>query len=224
MRGVTVDPEKKTLTAEGGALWEDVDLAAAKYGLGAVGGTVNHTGIGGLTLGGGYGYLSPKYGLVIDNLLEVELVLADGKIVTASENGNQDLFWGARGAGAAFGIATSFVYQAHDQKNDVWGGLLVFPPTQLGEVVAFANHVLEAPQGEKLMMIAFGTPPPAFQPAITAVIFYNGSEEEGKSFYEPLLKLGPLADMTAVMPYHAANTMLNPAMGPGLRRTMKGML
>jgi len=94
MRGVSVDPEKKTATVQGGALWEDVDLALAKHGLATVGGTVNHTGVGGLTLGGGYGFLSPKYGLAIDNLLSVELVLADGKIVTASASENPDLFWG----------------------------------------------------------------------------------------------------------------------------------
>jgi FAD/FMN-containing dehydrogenase len=117
MRGVSVDTEKKTVTAQGGAWWEDVDAAATKYGLACVGGTVSHTGIGGLTLGGGYGFLSGEHGLVVDNLLEVEYVLADGTIVTASEKENQDLFWAARGAGAGFGVATRFTYRAHDQKN-----------------------------------------------------------------------------------------------------------
>jgi len=102
--------------------------------------------------------------------------------------------------------------------------MLIFSPAQLAEVVAFANHVLEAPQGEKLMLVGFGAPPPAYQPVIMAVTFYNGSEEEGKKFYEPLLKLGPLADMTTTMPYSSVNSMLNAAMGPGLRRTMKGRL
>lgn len=100
---------------------------------------MNHTGVGGLTLGGGYGWLTPKFGLVIDNLLEVELVLADGNIVTASEIENQDLFWAAKGAGSAFAVATSFVYQAHDQRGDIWGGMLVFPPTQIPEIVSFAS-------------------------------------------------------------------------------------
>jgi FAD/FMN-containing dehydrogenase len=222
MRIVTVDVEKKTVTAQGGALWEHVDAELAKYGLGAVGGTVNHTGIGGLTLGGGYGYLSPRYGLTIDNLLSVELVLANGKIVTASETENKDLFWAVRGAGAAFGVVTSFTYQAHDQNNDVWGGMLVFPPPLLAEVMAFANTILEGPQGDKVMLVGFGAPPPAHQPVIMAIVFYNGSEEEGKAFYEPLLKLGPLANMTTVMPFSSANSMLNPAMFAGLRRTMKG--
>lgn len=224
MRGVTVDPTKKTISAQGGALWADVDAEAAKYGLGAVGGTVNHTGVGGLTLGGGYGFLSPRFGLTIDNLLEVELVLADGKIVIASDKENQDLFWAVRGAGAAFGVATKFVYQGHDQKNEVWGGMLIFPPTLIAEVVAFANTVLAPPEGDKLMVVGYGAPPPAFQPVIMAVVFYNGSEEEGKKFYEPLFSLGPLADMTSVMPYPMVNSMLNAAMVPGIRRAMKGEL
>jgi FAD/FMN-containing dehydrogenase len=224
MRQVTVDPTKKTITAQGGALWADVDTEASKYCLGAVGGTVNHTGIGGLTLGGGYGFLSPRFGLTIDNLLEVEVVLADGKIVTASNTENQDLFWAMRGAGAAFGVATKFVYQAHDQKNDVWGGMLIFPPTMVAEVVAFANTVVQPPEGDKLIVVVYGAPPPAFQPMVMTIVFYNGSEAEGRKFYEPLLSLGPLADMTTVMPWPAVNTMLNAAMVPGIRRTMKGEL
>ena len=99
MRGVTIDPEAQTITAEGGTIWEDVDSAAAKHGLATVGGTVNHTGVGGLTLGGGYGYLTGKYGLTIDNLLSVEVVLASGEAVTASKDTNADLFWAVRGAG-----------------------------------------------------------------------------------------------------------------------------
>jgi FAD/FMN-containing dehydrogenase len=119
MRKAEVDPAQKTITAQGDALWADVDEAAAEHGLATVGGTVNHTGIGGLTLGGGYGWLTGAYGLTIDNLLEAELVLADGSIVTASHTENEDLFWAVRGAGACFGVATKFVYRAHEQKNQI---------------------------------------------------------------------------------------------------------
>lgn len=97
MRDVKVDPEKRLVYAQGGALWEDVDKATTVHGLVSVGGTVNHTGLGGLITGGGFGYLTGQYGLVIDNLQEVAMVVADGRIVKASENENPDLFWGIRG-------------------------------------------------------------------------------------------------------------------------------
>ena len=97
MRHVKVDPEKRLVYAQGGALWEDVDKATTAYGLVSVGGTINHTGLGGLITGGGFGYLTGQYGLVIDNLQEVTMVVADGRIVKANENENPDLFWGIRG-------------------------------------------------------------------------------------------------------------------------------
>ncbi|KAL8695895.1 MAG: hypothetical protein Q9224_003092, partial [Gallowayella concinna] len=117
MRTVNVDTVSKTITAQGGCLWVDVDTAAGEHGLATVGGTINHTGIGGLTLGGGYGWLSGQYGLVIDNLISVDMVLADGRNITVSATENEDLFWAIRGAGQSFGVATSFTYRAYDQPN-----------------------------------------------------------------------------------------------------------
>jgi len=222
MRSVTVDPVKKAITAQGGALWSDVDDAAAAHDLATVGGTVNHTGIGGLTLGGGVGWLTSAYGLTIDNLLEVEIVLADGKILRASEAENADLFWAVRGAGACFGVVTEFVYKAHELKNPVYGGFLVFPPPMIAQVFEFANRQMENHDGKHGMAIAFGCPPPAFQPVVLAGVFYNGSEEEAKRFFAPLLELGPLAAHTAMMPYPAINTVFNPVMTHGDRKTTKG--
>ena len=222
MRAVTVDPENKTITAQGGALWSDVDAAGHEHGLATVGGTVNHTGIGGLTLGGGYGWLTNAYGLTIDNLLEVEFVLADGTIVTASETNNPDLFWAARGAGACFGVATSFTYKAYDQKNPVWAGTLVFPPTAIAGVVEFANQQIEMTTGKDTVVIGFGAPPPAFQPCVMTAVFYNGPENEAKELFQPLFELGPLAEMTSTMPYPALNTMFNPMTQHGGRKSMKG--
>ena len=106
MRKVEIDPLTKTAKVQGGCIWQDVDDAAGDYGLAMVGGTVNHTGVGGLTLGGGYGWLSGRYGLTIDSLLQVQIVLADGSIKTASKDENPDLFWAVRGAGHAFGVVT----------------------------------------------------------------------------------------------------------------------
>jgi FAD/FMN-containing dehydrogenase len=155
---------------------------------------------------GGYGYLTGKAGLVIDNLLEVEMVLADGRIVTASDIENPELFWAARGAGASFGVATKFIYQAHEQKGLVWGGILVFPKAQLEGVVAFANTVFNPEQeGKATILLVFGAPPPALKPVIMAGVFFNGEEKAAKEFYKPLLNLGPLADMTSAMPYSEAN-------------------
>lgn len=105
INSVTVDPAQKTVTFGGGCRWSQVDEACAEHGLGTVGGTVNHTGVGGFILGGGMGWLTPKYGLTIDNLLNTEVVLADGRIVNASENENEDLFWALRGAGQNFGVS-----------------------------------------------------------------------------------------------------------------------
>ncbi|TVY40090.1 FAD-linked oxidoreductase [Lachnellula subtilissima] len=222
MRGVIVDAEKKTATAQGGALWGDVDSELGKHGLVAVGGTVNHTGVGGLTLGGGYGFLTGQYGLVIDNLLEVELVLADGSVVTASESQNPDIFWAARGAGRNFGVAVSFTYQAHEHKNLVWGGILVFPKERLTEIVDAANHIYEVGESRQAMTVAFVAPPPAHQPAIMVLTFFDGAENEAKAFFDPLLSLKPLINTTGPMPYSSANTMLNESMPYGFRRRMTG--
>jgi hypothetical protein len=222
MRKVVVDPEKKTITAQGGALWADVDTAAAEHGLATVGGTVNHTGIGGLTLGGGYGWLTSARGLAIDNLLEVEFILADGSIVTASETENPDLFWAVRGAGPCFGVATSFTYKAYDQKNQVWAGILIFPPPALAGVIDFANQQLQSDNDNAAMVAGFGAPPPAMQPCILCPVFYNGPEEEAKEFFKPLFELGPIADMTGMKPYPALNAMINPMAAHGGRKSWKG--
>ncbi|KAA8572580.1 hypothetical protein MFRU_003g02310 [Monilinia fructicola] len=221
MRGATVDPEAMTITVQGGALWEDVDNAAAEYGLATVGGTVNQTGVGGLTLGGGYGYLSGQYGLVIDNLLSVQIVLADGQIKTVSERENAELFWAVRGAGAAFGVATEFVLRAYKQENLVWGGMLAFPPDNLTAILTCANHVIKVSKGEATIMVGFSTPQPD-QQCIMVVVVYNGAEEPAKRLFEPILRLDPLLDTTAMIPYPAVNAFHNPFIPPGARRTMKG--
>ncbi|KAB8292334.1 hypothetical protein EYC80_008075 [Monilinia laxa] len=222
MRNVTVDPLTKSALCQGGCLWADVDNAASTHGLAAVGGTVNHTGVGGLTLGGGYGYLTPKYGLVIDNLLEAEIVLADGRIVTCSPHQEPDLFWAIRGAGIGFGVATSFTYRLHPQPNRVWGGMLIYPREKLEKIVEFANTIVALTEERALILLGFGAPPPAFKPAIVLPIFYNGSEAEAHAYYKPLFDLEPLADMTKEMDYVEANTMINEPMAHGFRRNMKG--
>lgn len=222
MRGVKVDPEAMTITVQGGALWEDVDNSAAEHGLATVGGTVNQTGVGGLTLGGGYGYLSGAYGLVIDNLLSAQMVLANGQITTVSESQNPELFWAIRGAGAAFGVATEFVFRAYKQENLVWGGMLAFPTDQLPTILECANNVIKVSKGEATIMVGFSTPQPDLQPYILTVVFYNGPEQSAKTLFEPILKLDPVLNTTAMIPYPAVNAFHNPYIPDGARRTMKG--
>lgn len=123
-------------------------------------GTVNHTGVGGLTLGGGFGWLSGKYGLTIDNLLSAELVLADGKVLRVSKHDNPDLFWAIRGCGSSFGICTEFIFQAFSEPNPVWGGLMAFSPEKMEQVVNFGNkfHDIATDQASFILGCAVSIP------------------------------------------------------------------
>lgn len=222
MREVTVDPVSKTIKAQGGCLWVDVDEAAWEHGLATVGGTVNHTGIGGLTLGGGYGWLSGMHGLVIDNLIAVQMVLADGSIVTASESENSDLFWAVRGAGHAFGVIVEFTYRAHPQESSVWAGLLAFPPNNLETFVTASNQVIAASQGDSGLMLCFTQLPRGSPPVVIAVVYFNGPAAAAEKFFAPVLDLGPVLNTTAEIPYPELNAMINPANTHGERKIFKG--
>ena len=199
-----------------------MDRAAGEHGLATVGGTVNHTGIGGLTLGGGYGWLSGKYGLVIDNLLAVQMVLADGSIVTASDSENSDLFWAVRGAGQAFGVTVEFTYRAHEQKNPVWGGLLMFPASKAEAVAEASNQVFAAQTEDNGFFLGIANPPPTFQPVVLIVVYHNGPASEGESVYRPFLDLQPVVNTAAAIPYSMLNGVINSAAGHGGTKVVKG--
>jgi FAD/FMN-containing dehydrogenase len=124
MKGIRADPVKRTVHAQGGALWKDLDRETQAFGLATTGGTVNDTGIAGLTLGGGLGWLTGKYGLSCDNLVSADVVTADGRFLTASATQNPDLFWGLRGGSGNFGVVTSFEYQLHPV-TQLLGGMLI---------------------------------------------------------------------------------------------------
>ena len=132
MNYVRVDPKKKTVLAGGGALWRDVDHATHAFGLAVPAGIISTTGVAGLTLGGGIGYLTRRYGLTIDNLLAVEMVLADGRLVTASAKEHSDLFWAVRGGGGNFGVVTSFLFKAQPVHTD-YGGPMLWPMEDAAE-------------------------------------------------------------------------------------------
>lgn len=223
MRAVSISENKKTITAQGGALWSDVDTTAAKHGLATVGGTVNHTGIGGLTLGGGYGWLSGKYGLVIDNLLSATVVLADGRIVVTSESSNPDLFWAIRGGGQSLGVAVEFVYRAYEQRDPVWGGLLIFTMDSLETIVTFANKVATTSNGEAAILMGITAPPPLNGAVgIVVLCFYHGPPADAENYFAPILVANPIMNTTGPMPYEALNAMANPLATHGDRKTMVG--
>ena len=222
MRRVVVDPSTKTARVQGGCIWEDVDHAAAKHGLATVGGTVNHTGVGGLTLGGGYGWLSGRYGLTVDNVLGVQMVLADGSVQDTSEVKNPDLFWAARGAGWCFGVAAEFTFQLHDQPDPVYGGTLIFPGDKLKQVVDFANHFVEEGTGDSSVMMALGIKADQGKPIVIVPLFHNGSKEEGETIFKPLFDLEPMVNDVHERPYVEMNTLVNPGNRRGSRRCSKG--
>ncbi|KAL4783756.1 hypothetical protein BJX76DRAFT_368116 [Aspergillus varians] len=224
MNHVSVNTASKTVTVGGGAIWKDVDEAAAAHGLAAVGGTVNHTGVGGLTLGGGYGWLSGMYGLTIDNLLSATVVLANGEIVRASCDENADLFWGLRGAGYNFGVVVDFTFQAHDQTTPVYAGLLAYTPDQVESIIDILNSLLlDSPDPRSGAICVFAQPPGAPVPMVNVLVFYNGTNEEGESRFADLLSLGPVANMVSMIPYSQVNSLQNPMATYGDRKSFKGV-
>ncbi|KAJ5807948.1 FAD linked oxidase N-terminal [Penicillium riverlandense] len=223
MKEVTVDTGKKTITAQGGATWKDVDETGAAHGLAAVGGTVNHTGVGGLTLGGGYGWLSGQYGLTIDNLLSAQVVLADGTLVTASTTENTDLFWGLRGAGYNFGVVVSFTYQGYDQADPVYAGILGFMPEKLEGVMDQLNVTLASPDARSGAICIFAQAPDGSGPMIVVICFYNGPREDGQKQFAGLLALEPILNTLDMVPYSVVNTLQNPQATYGDRKLFKGI-
>ncbi|GAB1213012.1 hypothetical protein ATERTT37_002161 [Aspergillus terreus] len=223
MNKVTVHADSKTLTVQGGAVWKDVDEKAAEHGLATVGGTVNHTGVGGLTLGGGYGWLSGLYGLTIDNLLSATVVLADGRVVTASATENADLFWAVRGAGYNFGVVVDFVFQAYEQTNPVYAGLVSFTPDKLEAVVDQLNALMSPPDPRAGAICILAPPPGAPVPMVNVIVYYNGTRAEGETHYKGLLALGPVVNMIDMIPYSLLNSLQNPMATYGGRKVLKGV-
>ncbi|KAF6825448.1 FAD binding domain protein [Colletotrichum musicola] len=223
LRSVAVDPETQLVSFGGGCTWADVDATAWAHGLATVGGTVSHTGVGGLILGGGQGLLSGLHGLAVDCLIEAEVVLADGSIVTASETENPDLFWALRGAGASFGVVTKFVSRAFPQGR-VWSGALAYPASKLPDLVSWANGFVEAMDGRQFAIMGFTyAPPPASIPIVVVQPFHDGTEREAKEeLFKGLFDAGPLMDLTSEMDYPAANMLVDETQGPGARRLTGG--
>jgi FAD/FMN-containing dehydrogenase len=223
MKGIAVDVEARSVRAEAGCTWGEVTDALQPHDLAATGGFVSVTGVSGLTLGGGFGWLVRKHGLAIDNLLSAEVVLADGSHVTASPTENADLFWGLRGGGGNFGIVTSFTFRTHEA-GTVLGGIVVHPAAAAAGVLRRwrdfeAGAPDELTQGAMLFHFANdpGVPEPMRGTAVIAAGgVYAGSIEEGQRVLAPFRAFGPpVADLFQPMPYSAAQRMADFLWPPG---------
>jgi len=208
MKGIKVDRRRRTVWAQGGVTWNEFNRAAACHGLATTGGVVSTTGIAGLTLGGGEGWLMGKYGLTIDNLLAAEVVTAAGEVVTASHEKNQDLFWALRGGGGNFGVVTSFEYQAHPVST-VRGGLVVHPARRAREALGFYRELTQAAPDELTVYFSLFADPAAPDEKLAAMIACHcGDPATAEADLKPLRQFGPpAADLIQPMPYQAINTL-----------------
>ena len=230
MKGIRVDPGARTVRAEAGVTWGEFDHETQAFGLAVTGGRFSTTGIAGLTLGSGSGWLERKCGLTADNLLSADIVTADGSLLTASASENEELFWGLRGGGGNFGVVTSFEYRLHEVGPIIYGGMLVCPPDRAGEVLRFLrDYMTDAPEDLGCAVAFVSTPPdpsvPAemhFQPVLGIVVCWTGSMEEGERVLAPIREVAsPLMDMVQPMPYTALQSMLDGGGPHGTRGYMK---
>jgi FAD/FMN-containing dehydrogenase len=230
LRHVHVDPTTRTARAGGGATWGDFNYATHAYGLATTGGIVSTTGIAGLTLGGGIGYLSRGYGLSIDNLLSAEVVTADGLVVNTSADDHPDLFWALRGGGGNFGVVTSFEFQLHPVK-DVYVGLFFYEIDTAGDLLRFFRDFIPIADEAYGAFPAFQIAPPLeFIPEnrhgdtfCAAIVHWAGPLEQGDAAMKPFRNLAPVvAEMVGPMPYPALNAAFDPIFPKGIRSYWKG--
>ncbi|RWD70656.1 FAD-binding oxidoreductase [Mesorhizobium sp.] len=231
MKGVHVDPKTRTVRVGPGCNSGDVDHATHPFGLAVPAGIVSTTGVAGLTLGGGTGYLTRRYGLTIDNLVEADLVLADGSVVTASKAENPDLFWALRGGGGNFGVVTSFLFQAHPV-NMIFGGPVFWEAKDAMAVMqTYRDYLPEAPEylgafvGLKTVPSTDPFPREYWGKRACAIIScYNGTEEDGRKAMAPLLDNlpPPIFNWMGVMPFPALQAMFDPLLPKGLQWYWKG--
>jgi FAD/FMN-containing dehydrogenase len=231
LKGVHVDAARGTARAAGGVQWGEYDRETQAFGLHTPGGRVTTTGVGGFTLGGGYGWTSPKFGLTCDNLVSADVVTADGRLVTASETQNEDLFWGLRGGGGNFGVVTSFEFRLHPLGPIILGGMIVFTLEQAADAMAaYAEMVESAPDGLGTAAAMLTAPPEEFvpehlhgKPALGFIISYAGDPDEGAKVVAPLKAVGPAVDLVGPMPYRVLQAMIDPMAPPGLRNYWRGL-
>ena len=232
LKSVRIDPDNRTVRVEPGCSSADVDHATHAFGLAVPFGIVGSTGVAGLTLGGGTGYLTRKYGLTIDNLLEADVVLADGRVVTASDTKHPDLFWALRGGGGNFGVVTSFLFRAYPVKM-VFAGPIFWDAASSGRGVmqAYRDFIPTAPE-ELGMFVGLKTVPPVDpfpkehwgKRACAIIGSYNGPADDAQKALEPLLNAlpAPLFNWMQTMPFPAINSLFDPFFPKGLQWYWKG--
>jgi FAD/FMN-containing dehydrogenase len=229
LQDVVVNPETQTARAGGGCTWSVFNDATNAHGLATTGGIIGSTGIAGLTLGGGIGYLARKYGLSCDNLLSAEVVTADGEVLTASETEHADLFWALRGGGGNFGVVTTFEYRLHPVA-DIYGGPIAYPVDRTEDILRFyREYITESPE-ELGGFVGFHLAPPLpflpeewhFKNVCLAVPCWTGPIEEGEKMLKPFLEVvEPVGSMVGPMPYPALNTAFDPLLPAGLQHYWK---
>jgi FAD/FMN-containing dehydrogenase len=230
MTGVRIGAANRTARANGGVVWAEYDRETQALGLASPGGRVTTTGLGGFTLGGGYGWLSPKYGLACDNLVSADVVTADARLLTASTTESEDLYWGLRGGGGNFGVVTSFEFRVHPVGPTVLGGLLVYPLETGVEVLSVYRDVLAGAPDELATAAAlFNAPPEPFiperlhgRPVLGIGVCYCGDPMEGETLLRPLKDSRPLADLVGPMPYRSVQAMLDSFAPHGWRNYSRG--
>jgi len=232
MKGIRVDPAARTARAEAGVLWGELDRETQLHGLATVGGIVTHTGVAGLTLGGGIGWLMRKHGATVDNLLSVDVVTAEGELLTASGDENPDLFWGIRGGGSNLGIVTSFEYRLHPVGPIVLAGPIFHPLEDGREVLAFYRELVATVPDELTTIFELSVAPPLpflpedvhGKPIVMVGACYAGALEDGIEVVRPLKQFGrPIVDLLEPKPYTALQSMFDPLVPHGWHRYWKSV-
>lgn len=230
LKSVRIDPGKRRAYVEPGACLGDFDHEAQAFGLVTPLGINSTTGVAGLTLGGGFGWLSRKYGLTADNLVSADMVTASGELVHASATENPDLFWGLRGGGGNFGIVTLFEFELHAVGPEILAGLIVFPAQQAGAVLEqYRRYAATLPDEMNIWVVLRKAPPLPFLPAevhgqdvVVLAIFYAGEESQGQKLIEPLRGFGtPHGEHVGMMPYTVWQKAFDPLLTPGARNYWK---
>ena len=225
MKGIHVNAKDRTAVVEGGATWKELNRETQLHGLAVTGGVIGSTGVAGLTLGGGFGWLMPKYGLAMDNLIAVNLVLADGSVVRASADEHPDLFWAVRGGGGNFGVAASFEFRLHKVGPMVIGGLVAFPFAEAEKVIRAYRDMAATASDDLMLVCALTTAPDGSGTKIVAVAACHcGSAADGEAVAAKIKTFGTVAvDALGPIPYAVLNGMLDGGFQSGAHNYWKSV-